>query len=137
VKLLSGPVPNTLPALVQWLRNWFESFVERHCFQQTQLEDVLLVLEELLSNIVRHVYSNSPEHVATVCVTHEGGRALLCLKYGGPAFDPWSADEDDELGLMLIRKLAQPLSIRAEHGNNQLDLSMPLEPDTYPEEASR
>lgn len=91
-----------------------------------------LVLEELLSNIVRHGAARR----LTVRVGRETGRVWLRVEDDGPPFDPtgWQGNTTPPRdapeastggrGILLVRRYAQRLDYRREAGHNRVDVAI-------------
>lgn len=103
--------------------------------------DVTLVLEEVLSNTVRHGYPAEARDTIRVTARRDGGRLHLRFDDGGVAWDPLAHDlpdveqsiEDREiggLGVLLVRELSESAHYERRDGRNQLSLVMRLDVET-------
>gem|GEM_PF-1138506 len=81
-----------------------------------RLLDVLLCVGEAVSNAVRHAYPPGVTGQITVKAwTHESGLAILVQDHG-QGFDTSSAESRDGVGLRVMRRLADALSIVSRPG---------------------
>ncbi len=86
---------------------------------------VQLVLEELITNIIRHGYGESAGGSIQITLRVEPGEAVVELRDRAPAFDPvsWRAPTDHsgegKRGLPLVRRLTDRFEYErtAEHEN--------------------
>ncbi len=103
--------------------------------------DVTLVLEEVLSNTVRHGYPAEARDTIRVTARRDGKRLHLRFDDGGVAWDPLAHDlpdvdqsiEDREiggLGVLLVRELSESAHYERRDGRNQLSLVMRLDVET-------
>ncbi len=92
-----------------------------------------LVLEEMVSNIIKYGYDDDAPHQIFVSVIFGESAVDLCLKDDGHPFDPLrqcAADTDAPLeercigglGIHLVRRMAGNVSYRREDGFNILEL---------------
>jgi serine phosphatase RsbU (regulator of sigma subunit)/anti-sigma regulatory factor (Ser/Thr protein kinase) len=100
--------------------------------------DVTLVLEEVLSNTVRHGYPADARDTIRVTARRDGARLHLRFDDGGVAWDPLAHDlpdvdeaiEDREiggLGVLLVRQLSETAHYERRDGRNQLSLVIRLD----------
>lgn len=125
----------TFSARLEELRQ-IKSQVQRIC-QDSPLSpkdtgSVLLVVEEVCSNIIRHAYLLSPGEISlTLALDHE--KLVLTVADKGPRFDPRELEAKSlsdyvesqrkgGLGLQLVRKLMDRVSYQYQDGENRLTL---------------
>lgn len=94
-----------------------------------------LVLEEVLSNVIRHGLLDSQEHTITVEVAIQNGHVVVHVTDDGLAFDPLTAPPFDVetalqarsgggMGIHLVRSCARRLSYRRHAGRNHLEIML-------------
>jgi serine/threonine-protein kinase RsbW len=101
-----------------------------------------LCLEEALSNIIRHGYSNDPGHfIAVEFAVMECGELTFCVEDDAPPFNPLesgaagqpvSASSIDEgktggQGIRLLQQFANKLSYRQLPDGNRLTIGFLME----------
>lgn len=92
-------------------------------------EDLRLVLEELLTNVIRHAFRDLPgaQGLCRLSVDGEAAVAIIEIEDNGPPFDPFDATNEAGCGLRLVRALARSYSWML-HGDerNRLRVLLPL-----------
>lgn len=92
-------------------------------------EDLRLVLEELLTNVVRHAFLDLSAAAGRclVAIDRTAGSVCIELEDNGPAFNPFDAGNPPGCGLSLVRALARSYSWDFHAGQkNRLKLQLPL-----------
>lgn len=118
-----------LPRLQQAL----DAFAEEHGLARQILLELHLILEELVTNVIRHAYQDETEHEISVGLTLEAGRLRIEVEDDGLPFDPRHVPPPDVeapledrpiggLGLHLVRSLVDELRHRRHEGRNLLVL---------------
>ncbi|HLI81402.1 MAG TPA: ATP-binding protein [Candidatus Binataceae bacterium] len=99
------------------LRGFVEDFIARHSVAADEQHRIMLVLEELITNLAKYGYRNRPVGSAQVTLQLEDTRLTLELVDDGDPFDPLQAPPPDldapleereigGLGIYLVRALA-------------------------------
>ncbi len=94
-----------------------------------------LVIEEVLSNVVRHGFPDGGQHEISVRVAHDGEHIDICVQDDGVAFDPSGASTVDVdqpleqrrvggLGIHLVRQFVEHLEYQRLAGRNDLKLRL-------------
>ena len=94
---------------------------------------VNLVLDELVSNIIKYGYDDDGEHRIAVVVEVDGGVLTVSVDDDGKPFNPIEIPPPDlerpieerpigGLGVYIVRSLADTLDYRREHGHNIVTL---------------
>ena len=92
-----------------------------------------LMLEELISNVIRHGFEDEREHEIQVEIEPASAGLLLRLRDDGRLFDPTSAPEPTHphsledtaiggRGLMLVRRMSDGLRYSREGGWNRTEV---------------
>lgn len=92
-----------------------------------------LVIEEVLSNVVRHGYPHGGAHEISIWVARAGENIVIRVCDDGVAFDPSAAPQVDVeqpleerrvggLGIHLVRQFVEQLEYRRLEGRNDLKL---------------
>jgi serine/threonine-protein kinase RsbW len=117
-----------------------QGFIAGFAFEQGLAADdkarILIVIEELFTNLLRYGYPNQsePEGVAEVALELEGGQLTIEFGDDGHAFDPFvsAATDLDQpvetrpvggLGLHIVRELADEAHYSRRNGRNVTRLS--------------
>jgi len=131
-----------LPAAMESLEG-FRIFLEQELEQlglpQGRRLEIELVLEELLTNIIRYAYPRGQGEVEVSYFIEANLRFCLSLKDWGPSFNPLEAGPPDlnpdlaqrsigGLGVYLARKLANHFEYHYEAGANRVTLCFDLTP---------
>ena len=136
-KSLSLEIPNRLDGLTT-LKSHVDSFAERNHLNPRLRRKVQVVLDELVSNIVRHGCSHLPEDTTiSVHLMRVGHRLVIQLRDPGKPFNPFEVEEPDldlpveerpigGLGLHLVRQMVSSYRYRRLENWNQVDLEMPI-----------
>lgn len=102
--------------------------------------DVNLVLEEVLTNIVKYAHRDGGSHAIDMCIgLSENAITIVCSDDGHP-FDPLSVPPPDfslsmierepgGLGIHLVRKTVDSIVYARSEGKNVLTMTVRLKPD--------
>ena len=135
LKALNFSMPNSLDGLAM-VKRQAESFAELHHISRSFLRKLQVVLDELLSNVVRYGCVDLPEHTQIdIRLLRQGHRLLIQLRDPGRPFDPFEAPEPDlsldledrpigGLGVHMVRKIVSSYRYRRLGDWNQTDLEM-------------
>jgi sigma-B regulation protein RsbU (phosphoserine phosphatase) len=110
---------------------------------QQNLADTLLIVEEVLSNIVRHGHGGEGGHEILLDVNHTDGMLTLRFEDSAPAFDPTAhtrapaaqPDDDGEampmggVGIVLVRGMAETVDYQRRDGRNCLTVRQRMSRD--------
>src|SRR5262245_12705281 len=113
----------------------FHALLDRHPLQPRTRYRCELVFEEVVSNIIRHGYTDNDEHRVSVTVAVDGDRVTLRFEDDGVAFDPRQAapapaeaPPDSDLGgrgLALVRSVSERMDYeRTPHHRNHLRVTI-------------
>lgn len=95
----------------------FEEFAAAHSIPTNLMLKVNIVLDELLSNIVKYSFPDGKEHVIDITLElFTTGKLTLCLTDEGVPFNPFSAPDPDlsipleereigGLGILIVKRL--------------------------------
>ncbi len=131
-----------LPAAMESLegfRTFLEQELEHLGLPQGRRLEIELVLEELLTNIIRYAYPRGQGEVEVSYFLEGNLRFCLSLKDWGQGFNPLEAGPPDlnpdlgqrsigGLGVYLARQLANHIEYHYEAGANQVNLCFDLTP---------
>ncbi len=116
-------------------------FVQAHCKQhaleQAMSHHLMLVVEELFSNIVKYGHDDDGRHEITVRLRQEADRVVIEIEDDGRAFNPLTLPEPDieasvedrrvgGLGIHLVRRLMDHITYERRGAANRLTLSKRL-----------
>ena len=77
---------------------------QRHGLPQRDADALCIVLDELLSNAIRHGLGGAAGHEILVALDYAGGVVTLEIEHGGVAFDPTQAPAPVLSGTLAERK---------------------------------
>ena len=109
-----------------------ESFCESHDVPAGKLFSVQLIIEELVTNIIKNGSGDSSSATIELALTVDGGQIKLMIADNSAAFNPLEHEEADTalpleergvggLGLFLVRKKVQSLSYEYKDGYNVMN----------------
>jgi len=109
------------PARLLRVRHRVRDYLQAHSLPEGTIDDVVLALEEAMTNAVRHSGALSD---LEICVGFEGRDLALRVKDGGHGFDPGLFDphafpdplQSHGRGLYIIARLMDELMLRSENG---------------------
>jgi len=131
-----------LPAVAESLEE-FQSFLEQELEQlglaPARRLEIELVLEELLTNIIRYAYPRYQGDIEVCYFLERNLRFCLSLRDWGAGFNPLEAQPPDlspdlndrpigGLGIYLARQLTNKIEYQYEAGANRVTLSFDLPP---------
>ena len=120
------------------------AFVREHGIAADEASRILILLEELLTNLVKYGYPDRPEcGRAEIVLALNGGRLEIEFIDDGCAFDPFAVPPPNlegpletrtpgGLGLHILRSLTDEASYERRNGNNVIRLSRVLESPKLP-----
>jgi anti-sigma regulatory factor (Ser/Thr protein kinase) len=131
-KKISFELKNDFCELDLLCRN-LEQFGKSHGLSKKYKLDLNLVLEELLTNIISHGYTDEGEHFIQITISQENGVLVVCVVDDGIPFNPVTAKEPDitspldereigGLGIHLIKQLVDDIAYERVGNRNILIL---------------
>lgn len=107
-----------------------EIFCQKYSINAKKVYHIQLVLEELIMEIFKQCYADSePDMKFTIAYSEENNEASICLDYWADKFNPFedAGDRDndmDNLGMVLINKIAKQKNHTFENGQNKINIRM-------------
>ena len=112
-----------------------EEFLERRGVAPAAIYAANLVLEEMITNIVKYGYDDMARHKIQTALRVDGGMVTIVLEDDGHAFDPLAAPPPDVrqplenrpiggLGIHLARKMAESMEYRRAQDRNILTINI-------------
>jgi anti-sigma regulatory factor (Ser/Thr protein kinase) len=116
-----------LEPLVRGISDW----CQQRSFSQETIYEVSLIVDEVVSNIIRHGFKDGGEHRIQISVWTEGDDMAMAVRDEGVAFDPLLMPAPDltrpmderkpgGLGIFMVKQLTQEILYRREDGRNVL-----------------
>ena len=113
---------------------WIERLAAEYSIPGDTQFAMNLCLEEVLSNIIRHGYANTPDRPIVIRYTRQDSSSLLVVDDEAPPFNPLAAKEIPVeesleglrvggLGLRLLRSFATSLSYEPMPAGNRLRMT--------------
>jgi serine/threonine-protein kinase RsbW len=114
-----------------------EAFVEQNELPPRTGYTLALIVEELVTNIVKYGYAGADAGPLQLTVTLADGRVVGTLVDAGAPFDPTAtatpdveAEMDDRhiggLGVHLVRTMSEDFSYRRDEGHNVVSFRLPV-----------
>ena len=131
---LSQTIGNTLTSL-PLLTTAVNRFLDQHTLPREAIFRVNLVIEEIVTNIIKYGYDDTDHHTITVNLALFPDTIRLQLKDDGHPFDPLQTPAPDihvpmdqrkvgGLGLHLVRETVSRIAYRRENGANILEMDI-------------
>ena len=125
-------LPNQIDALATFMARFAEKAAERRVPDSAR-RAMSLALDELLTNVITHAWTDQAAHSVRVRVAFHVDRLEAELADDGRPFDPLSLPEpatdlplqnrpEGGLGIHLVRRLMDEFQYRREAGHNRLRL---------------
>lgn len=119
-----------IESLTEALRGWSE----RHGIPARTVNSIILMLDELLTNVVMHGYGDDDSGEIEVTVLPVTNGVEVIIRDSAPAFDPFSIAEPDTtldiderdiggLGVHFVRKMADNFAYRRDADFNEVRFS--------------
>jgi len=127
-------IANTLPSLPP-LTAAVNQFLEQQAAPHDAIFRVNLVIEEIVTNIIKYGYDDTAPHTITLDLALSPESIRLQLQDDGHPFDPLKTPEPDlnlpldqrkigGLGLHLVRETVSRIAYRRENGANILEMDI-------------
>jgi len=120
------------------------AFVREHAMAPDEASRILILLEELITNLVKYGYPDRPEcGRAEIVLALDGRRLEIEFSDDGREFDPLATPPPDleapldsripgGLGLHILRSLTDDARYERRNGNNVVRLSRTIAPPNRP-----
>lgn len=129
-------LPNELGALSR-LSAAVQRFLVRGDVASDTVFSVDLILEELVTNIIRHAYDDDARHEIAVRLNLEPGRIVIRVEDDGREFDPREAPpanlegdlesrQPGGMGVHLVREIAEQVDYRRVGERNRVEVSVSI-----------
>ena len=120
-----------------------QSFVTEHRVAPETAYAVDLVLDELISNIIKYAYDDDEEHLITVQLLIEPTQICVQIEDDGHEFDPLQTPKPDTsvpieereiggLGLYLVREMSQEMTYQRIGQTNRCRVCIARPPGSLP-----
>jgi serine/threonine-protein kinase RsbW len=134
VPSISIALTNTRHELVR-LAEMVERFGAEQQLPDDAVTNVNLVLDEIVSNVIKYGRATDGEGAITVSLVLDGGRLTIDESDDGMAFNPLEAKPPDldlpimerpvgGLGIHIVKALTETASYRRQDGRNHLTMTM-------------
>ncbi len=125
-------------AELQRLSNEAETFAHKNAIGDTEMFNLLLVLEEVITNIISYGCSPDSEHLIRVSIALENGSISLVISDDGRPFNPLETPMPDldlpledrpigGLGIALFRSIMDSVDYQRTNNHNILTLKRTLQ----------
>ena len=107
------------------------------CISEKKCFDILIIVDELVTNIVSYAFDDGQEHTFTIMIEKENDSVHLQLSDGGIPFDPLKSTGPDTnaslenrkvggLGIFFVKQLSTHITYARVDNKNQLDIFVNL-----------
>ncbi len=121
------------PGNLSLMRNFAREYLSSHPFTETEIDLMVLGLDEASTNVIRHAYGHDQTQPITLTCEEDGGRIVFRLRDFGKQCDParLCARPLDQanpggLGLHLIRKAFDQVDYVLKESGTELVLGKKL-----------
>lgn len=114
------------------IRRDFESLIETWAIPKSELKQILLIVEELFSNIIRYAYEDDDQHFIDISISRDENNIRLVIMDDGIPFNPLeykhsqltdpASTDDGGMGLSLIKAFADSIEYIREEPRNCLNI---------------
>jgi len=112
---------------------FIESFFEQEQLPSTQMFQINLALDEIVTNVINYAYPGNEKHEFCVEMSHADGEIVVEVRDSGVAFDPTQQPVADTtlsveerpiggLGITIVREMMDSVTYKREDGENILTL---------------
>ena len=116
------------------IRNFVSEHAGQFSFDETDINDIVLAVDEACTNIIKHAYQWNPEKKITVSVAFRNNELLVSIIDEGKPFDPGKYNVptlEEQLknkkrsgyGILLIRKLMDNVEYRKKQSRNEIRMT--------------
>jgi serine/threonine-protein kinase RsbW len=144
---MSGDEQLTLQASLDEMSRllpWVERLAANHAIPETVQFSIHVCLEEAVSNVIRHGYSERAENTLTVRFLAQPDRLLFVIDDAAPRFSPLEQPEQPALtpdtemrvggqGLRMLRQFADSLEYEETPTGNRLKIGFSRNSGTDPD----
>ena len=120
---------------LQRISEGVELFLENKGISEDVVFTVHLVLEEMLSNVIKYAFKDFANHDIALGISVEKKKLKISIEDGGVEFNPLSVPEKKTdapihereiggLGIHLVRKMVQNMSYCRRNGKNHLEMTV-------------
>jgi anti-sigma regulatory factor (Ser/Thr protein kinase) len=113
------------------------AFCTENNIPDAKYHDLLLILDEVITNIISYAYEDEKEHFFLMDMQKSGNFIHIKFTDDGVAFDPLSMEDPDTvsslderkiggLGIYLVKQLAESVKYARENEQNQLEIKMSI-----------
>ena len=105
------------------LQGGIQTFGEKYGLDTNRTYRLQICCEELIYELISHCYPNESTVDISIQISYaETDRMTkINLRSGGQAFDPFT-QEDDALGVTILKRMSKHLNYRYENGQNKIDI---------------
>ncbi len=110
-----------------------KKFCDENEISHETYHDIILILDEMVTNIINYAYPDGREHTFTLFMEKKEERIYIKLSDNGIAFDPLKkADPDTDssleerqiggLGIFIVKQLSESIEYKRIDDENQLNI---------------
>lgn len=110
-----------------------ENFCKEHNISETKCHDLLLILDEMVTNVIKYGFPPDEEHTFVVKMEKENENILIKIVDSGAPFDPLKKDDPDTeltieersiggLGIFIVKQLSERVEYLRQNDENHLNI---------------
>ncbi|MDR1561367.1 MAG: ATP-binding protein [Holosporaceae bacterium] len=115
-----------------------QEFCSRSGIPSNKYHDIVLILDEVVTNIINYAYPNNDEHVFSLNIKKKAdGYVYIKLVDNGIAFDPLAKEDPDVestieerkiggLGIFIVKQLSEQVIYSRIDDKNQLEIKVSI-----------
>ncbi len=114
-----------------------EKFCNDHNISDEKYHDIILILDELVTNVINYAYPNGGEHIFTLDIQKIDDCIYIVLSDSGIPFDPLAKDDPDiessleerrigGLGIFIVKQLSEIVEYSRIDDKNQLNITVSI-----------
>ncbi len=122
---------------LQKVREFIRGIAVRFGFDEIETEKIVLAVDEVCTNSIKHSYKNSPDGEITVEVKENKDKFIVIISYGGLPFDPSSVKIESplekfkregkikrgKLGMFIVRSFMDEVKYESNKSRNVVILT--------------
>lgn len=110
-----------------------QKFCKDHNISDEKYHDIILILDEVVTNIINYAYPDGGEHIFTLDLQEQEGHIFIKLADSGMPFDPLAKSDPDiessleerkigGLGIFIVKQLSEIVEYSRIDDKNHLNI---------------
>jgi anti-sigma regulatory factor (Ser/Thr protein kinase) len=117
-----------------------KAFCDEHDISEEKYHDIVLILDEVVTNVINYAYPDGGEHTFSLEIIEENGQVDINMSDNGIAFDPLGKNDPDTessleereiggLGIFIVKQLSESVEYSRIDERNQLSIRVAVHCD--------